>query len=62
LPKCPIQHTFVPINGREVQLIPDEIYADDHEFVLAKPELFRDIVVIEAATAAPGERRNTVRR
>lgn len=43
-------------------LNPDDIYGDDHPYVRARPELFTDAVVIEQATAAPGEKRNTARR
>lgn len=49
--------------GREVIVTPDDIYADDHEIVVAYPHLFEEIPVIprrgevEQATAAPGELR-----
>lgn len=43
-------------------LNPDDIYADDHPYVRARPELFVDTVIIESATAAPGEKRNSARR
>jgi hypothetical protein len=41
----------------------DDLYADDHPYVRARPDMFVDPLanVIEAATAAPGERRITSR-
>lgn len=41
---------------------PGIAYADDHPLVVQHPDWFADIVIIEQATAAPGERRQTVRR
>lgn len=62
MPKRPIDTMFVSIDRVEVLLNADDTYADDHRYVRARPELFRDIVIIEQATAAPGERRASVRR
>lgn len=39
-----------------------EAYADDHPLVREHPEWFTDIVIIEQATAAPGEQRRGPRR
>lgn len=65
MPKRPIQSIclFLRAAGVEVVLNSDQLYADDHPFVVERPELFRDISrdVIETATAGPGERRAAVR-
>lgn len=64
MPKRPIQTAWVNFEGTSTLLSTgeDDNYADDHPLVLQYPHMFRDVVVIEYATAAPGERRNTVRR
>lgn len=50
-------------DGTSYVIGPDQIFADDHPFVRKYPTLFVDIadVVIEAATAGPGEKRSTRR-
>lgn len=62
MPKRPIDSIWINHRGVSVLLNIDDIYADDHDYVTTHPELFREIVVIEQATAAPGEQRRTVRR
>lgn len=46
-------------NDQVVVIDGDAVYADDHPWVLANPSKFKEIAhdVIEAASAAPGEKR-----
>lgn len=69
MPKRPVSSVWVDLDGVSTLLAVDEIYADDHPFVRARPELFTDVKVIgaerssvEQATAAPGEQRRAPRR
>jgi hypothetical protein len=68
----PTSNMVVGYDGGRVHLNTDQVWAGDDPFVKARPELFTSIpanvlrttapVVIEQATAAPGEVRKTARR
>jgi len=68
----PTSNLVVAYDGGRVHLSIDQVWAGDDPFVLARPELFTTTptnvlrttapVVIEQATAAPGEVRKTTRR
>ncbi len=59
--------TFINVNGVEIKLIEGRAYDADDQAVLQFPHLFSDTptvyssygVVVEQATAAPGEKRAT---
>lgn len=62
---------FSAKDGAIIVVNSDDVYADDHPIVLAKPDHFRDIsedaVIgggrgVEQATAAPGEKRGAPRK
>lgn len=59
MPKVPTSASAFTVNDAIVVLDTTKVYADDHPWVKAHPELFTDLdlEVVEAATAAPGERR-----
>lgn len=58
---------FDTADGRHIVVNSEDIYADDHPYVLARPALFEDALQgrvigersVEQATAAPGEKRDT---
>lgn len=61
------KESFVTAGKRRV--VAGELFDDEHELVRAAPHLFepfenvvRGAETVEAATAAPGEKRSTVRR
>jgi hypothetical protein len=71
MPKHVTQPTAISFNGEAVVILPDDIYADNHPWVRARPDLFVDAFdesrviaapprskhAVEQATAAPGEKR-----
>jgi hypothetical protein len=59
------KEAFAFQDGDHITVVSDaDLYADDHPYVTARPDMFRDALdgVIESATAAPGEKRATTRK
>jgi hypothetical protein len=59
LQDCSTTH---PETGLIVRLRKNQLYPRNHPLVRARPQLFGKLPDIEQASAAPGEKRPTVRR
>lgn len=56
--------THYEVNGQQVPIHLDvkDVYEDDHPLVKTYPDWFVEDEPVEAATAAPGEKRTTAKR